>query len=109
MILAGQESIARQWRGMSIQNDGWNQVPAQLHRTIEPCTEMQVRASVISSGLSACGHDLRLSDEFKIFTNANTAIIDSKGFDERSFVSVQAEPVIVPPNSFALARSIDYL
>ena len=54
------------------------------------------------------GYDLRVSDEFKIFTNVNSAIIDPKAFDERSFVSVQAESVIVPPNSFALARSIEY-
>jgi dCTP deaminase len=75
---------------------------------IEPFSEKQVREGVISYGLSSYGYDLRVSDEFKIFTNVNSAIIDPKAFDERSFVSVQASSVIVPPNSFALARSIEY-
>ena len=75
---------------------------------ISPFSEKQVREGVISYGLSSYGYDLRVSDEFKIFTNVNSAIIDPKAFDERSFVTVQAESVIVPPNSFALARSIEY-
>ncbi len=75
---------------------------------IEPFCEKQVAQGVISYGLSSYGYDLRVSDEFKIFTNVNSAIIDPKAFDERSFVSVQADSVIVPPNSFALARSIEY-
>ena len=75
---------------------------------IEPFSEKQVREGVISYGLSSYGYDLRVSDEFKIFTNVNSAIIDPKKFDERSFVSVQAESVIIPPNSFALARSVEY-
>ncbi len=75
---------------------------------ISPFSEKQVRDGVISYGLSSYGYDLRVSDEFKIFTNVNSAIIDPKAFDERSFVSVQAPSVIVPPNSFALARSIEY-
>ncbi len=70
--------------------------------------EKQVRDGVISYGLSSYGYDLRVSDEFKIFTNVNSAVIDPKAFDERSFVSVQSDSVIVPPNSFALARSIEY-
>jgi dCTP deaminase len=78
------------------------------HRMIEPFSEKQVREGVISYGLSSYGYDLRVSDEFKIFTNVNSAIIDPKAFDERSFVSVQASSVIIPPNSFALARSIEY-
>src|SRR5947199_511868 len=75
---------------------------------ISPFSEKQVREGVISYGLSSYGYDLRVSDEFKIFTNVNSAIIDPKAFDERSFVSVQAASVIVPPNSFALARSVEY-
>ena len=78
------------------------------HKMIEPFSEKQVREGVISYGLSSYGYDLRVSDEFKIFTNVNSAIIDPKAFDERSFVSVQADSVIVPPNSFALARSVEY-
>src|SRR5712675_2421898 len=75
------------------------------HGMISPFSEKQVREGVISYGLSSYGYDLRVSDEFKIFTNVNSAIIDPKAFDERSFVSVQASSVIIPPNSFALARS----
>ena len=75
---------------------------------ISPFSEKQVREGVISYGLSSYGYDLRVSDEFKIFTNVNSAIIDPKAFDERSFVTVVADSVIVPPNSFALARSIEY-
>ena len=93
---------------MSIQSDRWIREQATKHRMIEPFSEKQVREGVISYGLSSYGYDLRVSDEFKIFTNVNSAIIDPKAFDERSFVSVQAPSVIVPPNSFALARSIEY-
>jgi dCTP deaminase len=93
---------------MSIQSDRWIREQALKHRMIEPFSEKQVREGVISYGLSSYGYDLRVSDEFKIFTNVNSAIIDPKAFDERSFVSVQADSVIVPPNSFALARSIEY-
>src|SRR5881227_2596924 len=75
---------------------------------IAPFSEKQVREGVISYGLSSYGYDLRVSDEFKIFTNVNSAIIDPKAFDERSFVTVHADRVIIPPNSFALARSIEY-
>ena len=78
------------------------------HGMISPFSEKQVREGVISYGLSSYGYDLRVSDEFKIFTNVNSAIIDPKAFDERSFVTVVADSVIVPPNSFALARSIEY-
>ncbi len=93
---------------MSIQSDRWIREQAMKNRMIEPFSEKQVSADVISYGLSSYGYDLRVSDEFKIFTNVNSAIIDPKAFDERSFVTVQAASVIVPPNSFALARSIEY-
>jgi dCTP deaminase len=93
---------------MAIQSDRWIREQAVKHHMIEPFSEKQVREGVISYGLSSYGYDLRVSDEFKIFTNVNSAIIDPKAFDERSFVSVQADSVIVPPNSFALARSIEY-
>ena len=93
---------------MSIQSDRWIREQAILHRMIEPFSDKQVATGVISYGLSSYGYDLRVSDEFKIFTNVNSAIIDPKAFDERSFVTVQAESVIVPPNSFALARSVEY-
>jgi dCTP deaminase len=84
----------------------------QVTRAREGMVRMSIQSDrwegVISYGLSSYGYDLRVSDEFKIFTNVNSAIIDPKAFDERSFVSVQAESVIVPPNSFALARSVEY-
>jgi len=88
---------------MSIQSDRWICEQATKHGMIEPFSEKQVASSVISYGLSSYGYDLRVSDEFKVFTNVNSAIIDAKAFDERSFVSVQADSVIVPPDSFALA------
>jgi dCTP deaminase len=81
---------------------------ALKHQMISPFSEKQVRQGVISYGLSSYGYDLRVADEFKIFTNVNSAIVDPKNFDERSFVTVQSDCCIVPPNSFALARSIEY-
>src|ERR1035441_6324623 len=93
---------------MSIQCDRWIREQAIKHRMIEPFSEKQVDDGVISHGHSSYGYDLRVSCKFKIFTNVNSAIVDPKAFDERSFVSVQAGSVIVPPNSFALARSIEY-
>ncbi|HLI04823.1 MAG TPA: dCTP deaminase [Terracidiphilus sp.] len=93
---------------MSIQSDRWIREQALKHGMIEPFSEKQVAGGVISYGLSSYGYDLRVSDEFKIFTNVNSAIIDPKAFDERSFVSVQSDSVIIPPNSFALARSVEY-
>lgn len=93
---------------MSIQSDRWIREQAVKHGMIEPFSEKQVASSVISYGLSSYGYDLRVSDEFKIFTNVNSAIIDPNAFDELSFVTVQAESVIIPPNSFALARSVEY-
>src|ERR1700683_1267521 len=91
-----------------LKSDRWIRKMSQEHDMINPFSEKQVRDGVISYGLSSYGYDLRVSDEFKIFTNVNSAIIDPKNFDERSFVTVQADSVIVPPNSFAVAGSIEY-
>jgi dCTP deaminase len=93
---------------MAIKSDRWIREQALRHAMIRPFSEKQVSKGVISFGVSSYGYDLRVSDEFKIFTNVNTTVIDPKNFDERSFVTVQAESVIVPPNSFALARSVEY-
>ncbi len=93
---------------MSIKSDRWIREMALQHQMISPFSEKQVRQGVISYGLSSYGYDLRVADEFKIFTNVNSAIVDPKNFDERSFVTVQSDCCIVPPNSFALARSIEY-
>ncbi len=92
---------------MSIKSDRWIREQALQHGMIQPFSEKQIRGGVISYGVSSYGYDLRVSDEFKIFTNVNTTVIDPKNFDERSFVTVQADSVIVPPNSFALARSVE--
>ena len=75
---------------------------------IEPFAERQVRDGVISYGVSSFGYDVRVADEFKIFTNVFTATVDPKNFDARSFVDWQGASCIVPPNSFALARSVEY-
>ena len=75
---------------------------------IKPFEDRQVRKGGISYGLSSYGYDIRIADEFKIFTNINTTIVDPKGFDPRSFVDVQGEVAVIPPNSFALGRSVEY-
>ena len=93
---------------MSIKSDRWIREMALKHQMISPFSEKQVRQGVISYGLSSYGYDLRVADEFKIFTNVNSTIVDPKNFDERSFVTVRSDCCIVPPNSFALARSIEF-
>jgi dCTP deaminase len=91
-----------------IKSDRWIRRMAQEHDMINPYSEKQVSQGVISYGVSSYGYDLRVADEFKIFTNVNSTVIDPKKFDERSFVTVTADVAIVPPNSFALARSVEY-
>jgi dCTP deaminase len=81
---------------------------AQDHRMIEPFSEKQVADGLISYGLSSYGYDIRIADEFKIFTNIHSATVDPKNFDTRSFIDVKADVCIIPPNSFALARTIEY-
>jgi len=91
-----------------LKSDRWIRKMALEHDMINPFSEKQVSNSVISFGLSSYGYDLRVADEFKIFTNVNSAMIDPKNFDERSFVTVRSDCAIIPPNSFALARSVEY-
>jgi len=93
---------------MAIKNDRWIREMSLTRDMINPFCEKQVRDGVISYGLSSFGYDLRVADEFKIFTNVNSAIVDPKKFDERSFVALRADSIMVPPNSFALARSVEY-
>ncbi len=93
---------------MAVKADKWIRRMAKEHGMIEPFCEKQVREGVISYGLSSYGYDVRIADEFKIFTNINHTIVDPKDFDPRSFVDVKGEQCIVPPNSFALARSVEY-
>ena len=93
---------------MSIKSDKWNRRMAMEHQMIVPFEDRQVREGVISYGLSSYGYDIRVANEFKIFTNVNSTIVDPKNFDEQSFVDFKGEVCIVPPNSFALARTVEY-
>lgn len=94
---------------MPVKNDRWITRMAREEGMIDPFEERQVRAGVISYGVSSYGYDIRVADEFKIFTNVNTAVVDPKSFDPRSLVDVTADVCIIPPNSFALARTVEYL
>ncbi len=93
---------------MSIKADKWIQKMAREKRMIEPFCGRQIRKGVISYGLSSYGYDIRVDDEFMIFTDVNNAIVDPKKFDPRSFVRVKTKECIIPPNSFALAKSVEY-
>jgi dCTP deaminase len=93
---------------VSIKSDRWIRRMAVEHRMIEPFSDKQVRDGVISYGVSSYGYDVRIADEFKIFTNINSTVIDPKKFDPRSFVDVKGDVCIIPPNSFALARTVEY-
>ncbi len=93
---------------MSIKSDRWIRRMAREHGMIEPFAEGQVRDGVISYGVSSYGYDMRVAPEFHIFTNVLSAVVDPKHFDSRSFVAFEGDVCIVPPNSFALARSIEY-
>ena len=93
---------------MAIKADKWIRRMALEHHMIQPFESAQVREGVISYGLSSYGYDIRVADEFKVFTNINTTVIDPKAFDPRSFVDIKAPVCIVPPNSFALARTVEY-
>ena len=92
----------------SIKADRWIKKMALEHAMIEPFEERQVRDGVVSYGLSSYGYDIRVADEFKVFTNINSTVVDPKHFDARSFVDVKADVCIIPPNSFALARTVEY-
>lgn len=93
---------------MAVKCDRWIRRMAKEHEMIAPFADSQVREGVISYGVSSYGYDLRVADEFKIFTNVNTTIVDPKHFDARSLVEYKGDVCIVPPNSFALARPVEY-
>src|SRR5205809_5993196 len=93
---------------MSIKSDRWIRRMARERRMIEPLADSQVTAGVISFGVSSYGYDMRVAPEFRIFTNALSVVVDPKHFDPRSFVEFAGDVCIVPPNSFALARSVEY-
>ena len=91
-----------------ILSDKWIREAAKKHGMIEPFVENQKREGMISYGLSSYGYDARCSPEFKIFTNVNNAIVDPKDFSPNSFVDRETDVCIIPPNSFALARTVEY-
>lgn len=93
---------------MGLKPDHWIREMALEHGMIEPFVDGQVRQDVISYGVSSYGYDLRVADEFKIFTNVHSAIVDPKNFAPESFVDFRGDVCIIPPNSFVLARSIEY-
>ncbi len=90
-----------------LKNDRWIREMAG-RGMIEPFIEEQVREAVISYGLSSYGYDIRVADEFKVFTNVNVMVVDPKHFDPKSLVNFKGDHCIIPPNSFALARSVEY-
>ena len=97
---------------MSIRPDHWIRKMALQHKMIEPFIDSQVREGdgkkIVSYGLSSYGYDLRVADEFKVFTNVYNSIVDPKQFREDAFVDIKADTCMIPPNSFALARSVEY-
>ena len=93
---------------MTVMPDTWIRTMAREAGMIEPFVEAQRADGVISYGLSSYGYDARVADEFRVFTNVDNALIDPKDFSERSFVARSADACIVPPNSFALARTVEY-
>jgi dCTP deaminase len=93
---------------MSILSDRWIRRMAQEKGMIEPFVDAQKREGVISYGLSSYGYDARVGTDFKIFTNVNSSVVDPKNFDQQSFVDRNTDVCVIPPNSFALARTVEY-
>ena len=93
---------------MGLKPDHWISRMAREHKMIEPFVEGQVRQGVISYGVSSYGYDIRVADEFKIFTNVYSAVVDPKNFDSNSMVDYKGDICTIPPNSFALARTVEY-
>jgi len=93
---------------MSIMPDSWIKKMAKENNMIQPFADEQKKNGVISFGVSSYGYDARVSNEFKVFTNVNNALVDPKNFSEESFIERKAESCIIPPNSFVLARTVEY-
>lgn len=98
---------------MAIKSDRWIRRMAEEHAMIEPFEAGQVRYSeagekLVSYGTSSYGYDVRCSPEFKVFTNVHSVVVDPKNFDEKSFIDIHSDVCIIPPNSFALARTVEY-
>ena len=112
-----EQQLLKQSRGglksMSIKSDKWIKKMSKDCEMINPFSENQIRVDengvkLISYGVSSYGYDVRCSNEFKVFTNINSAIVDPKSFDEKSFVDITSDVCVIPPNSFALARTVEY-
>ena len=93
---------------MTIQSDKWIRNMAKSHKMINPFEENQIRDNKISYGLSSYGYDARVSNEFKIFTNINSEVVDPKNFKQSNFISKKVSECIIPPNSFVLASTVEY-
>ena len=98
---------------MSIKSDKWIKKMSLNEKMIEPFSENQVRLDekgnkLISYGVSSYGYDVRCSNEFKVFTNIHSVTVDPKNFDDNSFIDIQSDVCVIPPNSFALARTVEY-
>ena len=93
---------------MGLKADNWIRKMATEHNMIEPFVETQVRQDVISYGLSSYGYDVWVTDEFKIFTNVHSAVVDPKHFVPESFIDYKGDVCLIPPNSFVLARTVEY-
>jgi dCTP deaminase len=94
---------------MSVKSDGWIRRMAKDHAMIEPFADSQVRQGVISYGVSSYGYDIRVGDQFKVFTNVHNTVVDPKQFDPKSFVDIKTDTyIIIPPHSFALAQTVEY-
>ena len=93
---------------MAIKSDSWIRRMALEQKMIEPFVDGQVREGVISYGLSSYGYDIRVTNEFKIFTNVHSAVVDPKHFDPKSFVDFKGDVCVIPPNSFVLAQTVEY-
>src|SRR3979411_3494410 len=94
---------------MAVKADRWIRRMSLEHKMIEPFTDRQVREGVISYGVSSYGYDIRVADEFRIFTNVNSTIVDPKHFDPRSLVDYKGDSRLITPNSFPLTRTSDYV
>lgn len=93
---------------MGLKPDHWIEKMVREHKMIEPFESSQKRDGVISYGVSSYGYDIRVADEFKIFTNIYSAVVDPKHFDNKSMVDFKGDVCVIPPNSFALARTVEY-
>jgi len=93
---------------MGLKSDRWIREKSLQEKMIDPFCEEQIGKDVISYGLSSYGYDIRVGREFKIFTNVNSTVVDPKNFDEANVIDIESDIAIIPPNSFALARTVEY-